>query len=108
MRIHQLFIACAFVPVVNVSAASASDVVRLRCEFAAVPNGLQAHFSDVIVDQRGISITDFTKNEKTGQIEYVKNYTEIKKDDTSESYYRMNSAEVAWGSQHNLFGTIVN
>jgi hypothetical protein len=34
----------------------------------------------------------------------VKTYTENKKDEGSESYYRMNSVEIAWGTTYALLG----
>jgi hypothetical protein len=34
----------------------------------------------------------------------VKSYTENKKDGGSESYYRINSVEIAWGTTYTLLG----
>ncbi len=77
------------------SLAFAGEVVTLRCDFPE-QDGIAAFYNEVIADQRGISITSYTANKKTGQLEYVKIYTENKKDDASESSYRINSVEIAW------------
>lgn len=78
----------------------ASDVVTLTCDFPE-QHGLHAHYDKMVADQRGISVTSYSKNGE-GKLEYVKNYTENKKDDSSESYYRINSVEIAWGTTYYL------
>ena len=72
------------------SQAFAADVITLRCDFPQA----KAHYNNVVADQRGISITSYTRDDETGKLQYVRNYTENKKDDSSETYYRINSAEI--------------
>jgi hypothetical protein len=78
------------------SQAFAADVVTLRCDY---PN----FYQNIIADAKGISITQYQPG-KDGKLEYVKTYTENKKDEGSESYYRMNSVEIAWGTTYALLG----
>jgi hypothetical protein len=82
------------------SQAFAADVVTLRCDFAGF-------YTNIVADQRGISITQYQENKETKKLEYIKAYYENKKEATSEYYYRINSVEIAWGSKYNLLGTIV-
>jgi hypothetical protein len=90
-----LYIATALA-VLDVSQALAANVVTLHCDYP--------HFyQEIIADDKGISITQYQET-KEGKLQYVKNYTENKKDDGSESYYRINSVEIAWGTNFKLLG----
>ena len=58
-------------------AASANDVVTLRCDFPE-QDGVHAHWDDIIADQNGISITSYCQN-SDGTTGYVNVYTTNKK-----------------------------
>ena len=88
-----------------VPAAHADTVVKLRCDFKE-QGGVHAHWSTVIADQAGISITDYSAN-PDGTTGYVKAYTTNKKEEARSEYYRINSAEIAWGSQSTLGGVVL-
>ena len=88
------------------SPALAGDVVTLRCDFPE-QGKVHAHYSDVVADAKGISITDYSTNKDTGKLEYVKIYDENEKKENREAYYRINRAEIAWGSTSNIFGLIM-
>jgi hypothetical protein len=97
VRLHRrlLYVATALA-FFDGSRALAADVVTLRCDF---PN----FYQNIVADQKGISITQYQPG-KDGKLEYVKSYTENKKDGGSESYYRINSVEIAWGTTYTLLG----
>ena len=59
------------------SRAIAADVVTIRCDYPG-------YFQEIIADQRGISVTQYRTNKDTGQLKYVKNYTENKKEGNDE------------------------
>jgi hypothetical protein len=100
MFAHQFLRVATALVILESSQALAGDVITLQCDFPG-------YYDKIIADQKGISITEYKQNKETGKLEYVKVYYENKKDETSEQYYRINSAEIAWGSTYNLLGTVV-
>ena len=93
---RRLLYVAAALAVFDGSQALAADVVTLRCDY---PN----FYQNIIADDKGISVTQYQPG-KDGKLEYVKNYTENKKGDGIDSYYRINSVEIAWETTYSLMG----
>ncbi len=105
MYVRQLVFVAMALSCFETSRALAADVVTLRCDFPT-QGKIPAHFSEIIADQKGISVTDYITDKETGKLQYVKGYTSNSKEETKESYCRINSVEIAWGSTYKIAGTM--
>ena len=89
----RLMVSASFACLLS-SIALAGDVVTLRCDFPEEAKST-ARYSNIIADDKGISLAHYSTNKDTGNLEYQKYYVSNEKEASRESRYRINKAEIA-------------
>ena len=100
MLARQFLYAATMLVILHTSQALAADVVTLRCDYPR-------YYEKIVADRKGISVTLYAKKIDTGKLVHSNSYTRNKKDDETESYYRINRTEITFGTKFNSPGVAI-